>query len=38
MATLVEAGFVTRHGERVAITPKGHRLGSAATSPQELAA
>jgi Zinc-binding domain of primase-helicase len=38
MATLVEAGFVTRHGERVAITPKGHRLGSAATSPQEHAA
>lgn len=38
MATLVEAGFVTRHGEGVAITPKGHRLGSAATSPQELAA
>jgi hypothetical protein len=38
MTALIESGLLVRNGERVAITPKGHRLGSAATSPQELAA
>jgi Zinc-binding domain of primase-helicase len=38
MAALIESGLLVRNGERVTITPKGHRLGSAATSPQELAA